>query len=330
MIKLIIFVIIVYTIYKLFFSKSDIDKYKVTKPNREYGDNNIPTVPVKRTKRRKTVSKPKQIQPAKRVKPEPIKLSPEEIRKRFEKKFECESFEAKKIVEIPEAIDVCPEDGAPLFYADAVRDMAVYNKSLCCPICNSVFVMKPDVIDCRLDISALYVCVSDKQCAQRKHKVTSVTIVLSNMDLQPVNINAQYCYVCGECFISNAQYNEEVKKYGRLLGKIVFVVNLFTKAMPDYNTVKDSLLSANGYHVNKILNLSQGVRIKILGYILDNEILTKPEVVKYLSDFIRNAKKRRQANMSQAIARWEEDLDWVNQYNLEGQYKIDLRGEFKN
>ena len=83
-----------------------------------------------------------------------------------------------------------------------------------------------------------------------------------------------------------------------------------------------SPLHINGYTVSQNSKLTESDRRRILGYVIDNDILSKSDVIYYLSMFIDRAQQRRHADMTNAIAKWENDLHWVNNYHISGQYSL--------
>ena len=83
-----------------------------------------------------------------------------------------------------------------------------------------------------------------------------------------------------------------------------------------------------GYSVNQTDNLSSAVRQGILQYLIDSKVSNKPEIIDYLNFFIRrNGKKQ---NMGEAVRRWNEDLMWVREYQINRQRHFEISNIQKN
>ena len=72
-----------------------------------------------------------------------------------------------------------------------------------------------------------------------------------------------------------------------------------------------------GYNVSQVEGLSTVRRQKILAVMIDNNILSKSEIISYLDFFINQRAGRR--NMELAISKWEADREFVEQYRI-GEY----------
>ncbi len=70
--------------------------------------------------------------------------------------------------------------------------------------------------------------------------------------------------------------------------------------------------------INQEAGLSSIQRKKILSLLIDNEILTKPDIISYLDFFINQRKY--QSKYEKAIEKWEHDRDFISDYNI-GNYK---------
>lgn len=72
-----------------------------------------------------------------------------------------------------------------------------------------------------------------------------------------------------------------------------------------------------GYSVSRKHNFSREYRHKVLERIICDGVLSKYEIMKYLDMFIRiNGQKY---NMDVAVAKWEDDLKFVREYNFDKQ-----------
>ena len=87
----------------------------------------------------------------------------------------------------------------------------------------------------------------------------------------------------------------------------------------DYDLALESPLKLSGYSVSQKDGLSSGTRHHLLARIIYNNIMSKGEVIKYLSYFIRMQGSK--CGNEIALKKWEEDLEFVQNYNKEFQPK---------
>lgn len=105
--------------------------------------------------------------------------------------------------------------------------------------------------------------------------------------------------------------------YGALLGNISLQ---YVKNEKDYKGyANESILHIYGYTVNQKDSLSSEQRRKILGCLMDKDIIGKYRIIEYLQFFINSSKYR--YNMRLANQKWTDDLNWVRSYNIDKQRK---------
>ena len=250
------------------------------------------------------------------------------IRKKFEEKYANKYFPALRITVDNRDLQFCPNnDGAPLFKARAIFNSERFEEAKCCPICSTAFIKKEEFIgDFRTGLNTLWVCKFVQTCSHQKHHVVSATGILCKSDLSKVEINIQYCRTCQEYFISKSQYEKYKIIYRNLMGNLKFIDSLKNKAsLTDAQFNLESPLHINGYSVSQNSKLTTDDRRRIIGYIIDNNIMKKSDVIYYLSMFIERAQQRKHADMTNAISKWESDLHWVNYYNFKGQYQVQVQ-----
>ena len=80
---------------------------------------------------------------------------------------------------------------------------------------------------------------------------------------------------------------------------------------------QESVLMQYGYNVSQTEGLSQRARQKILALLIDNKALSKSEIISYLDFFI--SQRATQSRMQLAIAKWETDREFVENYRT-GEY----------
>lgn len=174
--------------------------------------------------------------------------------------------------------------------------------------------------------NTLYVCKGLISCNRNNHKVESVTGVMLAKSSAIIKVNTNYCPQCRKHFISYNEYVRYRKLYGILLGNIKVTNGSFVSSETDL--AEESILHMCGYSVNQTDNLSAAVRQSILQYLIDSKVSNKPEIIDYLNFFIKRNGKRQ--NMEEAVRRWNEDLRWVREYQINRQRHFEISNIQKN
>lgn len=163
----------------------------------------------------------------------------------------------------------------------------------------------------------LYVCKGTISCRKNSHEIVSYTGILASIKGEQVKINVNYCKICKIFFISLSEYKYYQNLYGALLGNISLQ---YVKNEKDYKGyANESILHIYGYTVNQKDSLSSEQRRKILGCLMDKDIIGKYRIIEYLQFFINSSKYR--YNMRLANQKWTDDLNWVRSYNIDKQRK---------
>lgn len=90
---------------------------------------------------------------------------------------------------------------------------------------------------------------------------------------------------------------------------------------------QESILMQYGYNVSQTEDLSSARRKKILAVLVDNNVLTKSEIISYLDFFINQ--RKHQSKFEKAIAKWEADKEFIEEYK-NGSYKqYGVKGIFR-
>lgn len=174
--------------------------------------------------------------------------------------------------------------------------------------------------------NTLYVCKGLISCNRNGHNVESATGIMLAKNGAVIKINTNYCPQCRKYFISHDEYMRYRKLYGVLLGNIKLTNGSFVQS--EVELAEESILHMCGYSVNQTDNLSPAVRQSILQYLIDSNVSSKPEIIDYLNFFIRrNGKKQ---NMGEAVRRWNEDLKWVREYQINRQRHFEISNIQKN
>ena len=103
-------------------------------------------------------------------------------------------------------------------------------------------------------------------------------------------------------------------------------IKVSLKMMPENNSMsyreEYSKLRLCGYSVNEKNGYSESERQQLLTQLIENRIITKNEIVGMLSILIEtNGKSAQNYN---AKIKWENDLKFVQKYNLNNQNKVTI------
>lgn len=154
-----------------------------------------------------------------------------------------------------------------------------------------------------------------RKCAEKYEVNTIISrtakVYTKNGELKDVNV--QFCMGCGQYFMNSRSLFAYHKMYGAL--DFQFVLDSDVKPVGCYwdTFAPDSVLSRNGYSVKEEVSRIQ--RQDILAGLLTYHIAEKYEILSLLNQFIR----LHESTHFLACARWQEDIQFVNQYNIEQQ-----------
>lgn len=274
------------------------------------------------------------------------------------------TVQARKLLYLKTIPKFCLTDSQALTYADhilvSVGNSSVETKGWRCPKCKTVYVSdeiqeltkekirQADIkrfpenikflqmgmqrsapnepINLAIPQNTLYICKGTIVCKRNGHLVESVTGVMLDKNGSTVKVNANYCPQCQKYFISYDEYIYYRKKYGILLGNLKITNSSFEQTQA--NLADESILHMCGYSVNQTADLTVTNRHRILQFLLDSGISTKPEIINYLNFFVRRNGKRQ--NMEEAVRRWNEDLKWVREYQIDKQRQFEITNIQKN
>lgn len=166
----------------------------------------------------------------------------------------------------------------------------------------------------------LYICKGTISCRKNNHEIIPATGILVSLDKKPVKINVNYCSSCKKYFINLTEYKYYQERYGALLGNYTFQGFTFPKGSGFDNLAEESELHLCGYNVNMAENLSSQKRRLILENIMDRNIMSKPKIIEHLEFLITTREKLK--NQEKAINKWEDDLEWVREFNINNQRRF--------
>lgn len=158
------------------------------------------------------------------------------------------------------------------------------------------------------------------KCMHNKHNINNIAAMI-NIDndgkRELVKISAGYCTQCKVYFIMDSTY-QNLKRKGVILCRVTDEKNYMKGTyINGMRLAKESLLMQYGYNVSQTEGLTDLRRHKILAVIIDNKIMSKGEIISYLDFFINQ--RSGMSNMERAIAKWESDREFVEEYKI-GQY----------
>lgn len=165
----------------------------------------------------------------------------------------------------------------------------------------------------------LYVCKGTISCRKHGHEIVSSTGIFASLSGKQIKININYCKTCKVFFISLSEYKYYQNLYGAILGNILIRQTIEYSGYRYDRLADESILHMCGYTVNQTDNLSNEQRRRILGNLMDREIISKYRIIEYLQFFINSSKYR--YNMRLANQKWSDDLKWVRSYNIDKQRK---------
>ncbi len=162
----------------------------------------------------------------------------------------------------------------------------------------------------------LYVYSGRIICQRNNHNIISASASFLGWNNKTIKLNVNYCRDCNKLFMSRIEYETYKEKYGILIGNLKFVDEDFN--VPSTTSLAElSPLKLCGYNVNAASGYSGDERQYIISKILDEHIMSKSDVINYLTYFIgMNGKKTGNQN---ALRKWQTDLKFVQNYKIDDQ-----------
>lgn len=167
------------------------------------------------------------------------------------------------------------------------------------------------------------------KCMHDKHKLKNIegilNIVNSDGSIEKHIIPAGYCSECNLYFIMESTY-EKIRGIGTPLCRLTDEKNYLQSNvhLKGINLAKKSLLMQYGYNVSQQDGLSEKKRRTILASLIDNNILTKNDIISYLDFFINQKKSRLQ--YEKAIEKWKIDREFIFTYKRGTYTMYDIGG----
>lgn len=161
----------------------------------------------------------------------------------------------------------------------------------------------------------LYIYKGNIRCKRQKHKIISATAILKNISDQDVVINAEYCTECQKYILSYDLFLHYRDKHHVLIGDLKLVTNEFYDG--NIELAEESPLHLCGYNVGQKDDYTSRHRHYILAKLIYDGIMEKQRILDYLSSFVRSRKEN--PAMKLAVSKWEEDISFVQNYNISTQ-----------
>lgn len=166
----------------------------------------------------------------------------------------------------------------------------------------------------RLHEKDAVVRINNKSCIDVNHKLNEITayipVLITNLGLQQIPINAFYCKSCQRYYILENTY-KNLKTRGLICCRVIDSKDLTSNSYSSWAT--ESVIKQYGYNVSVTENLSEYKRHVILEFIIQNNILSKAQVVEHISWLIRaNIDRPRYRD---AVKKWTTDLNYLIENN---------------
>ena len=149
-----------------------------------------------------------------------------------------------------------------------------------------------------------------------KEITAAITVIRPNKKFQEVYIPGWYCSDC-KCYYIPENVYEEVDRMGVIVAKVYDEQEWRTgkTGRKDYSEWRtESLLHKMGYNVDARQGLSDSIRQDILATAVDFKIMSRTEMMDFLSLLIRS--RLNDDRMQNAISKWETDRKFVSKYKL--------------
>ena len=165
----------------------------------------------------------------------------------------------------------------------------------------------------------LFVKTDSRACINGEHKVKNITVSFDflNNDGQKIkkNITAFMCSECDITYIYDDQFYNLVKNGQPLCLVIDQTIYRQLSNGKRFHLGTESILTLYGYSVNQNDNLKQRQRQNILKTLINTRIIRKDAAISHLRWLVRQRRNRK--NHKNAIARWEADIDFLINYDVD-------------
>ena len=161
------------------------------------------------------------------------------------------------------------------------------------------------------------------KCMHHDHHLQNIDAKIDIIDklgnIKHEIVSAGYCPNCNIFFLMESTY-QKLKLKGTLVCRISDEKTYLngTTSENGMRLAQESILMQYGYNVSQLEDLSTARSKKILAVLVDNDVLTKSEIISYLDFFINQ--RKHQSRFEKAIEKWESDKEFIEDYK-NGSYK---------
>lgn len=155
------------------------------------------------------------------------------------------------------------------------------------------------------------------KCMHEGHALRNIDgiiqIINDKGEIIQSKVTAGYCPNCNVFFIMESTY-QRLKMKGtpicRISDEKTYMKNSINAN--GMRLAQESILMQYGYNVSQQEGLTGSRRRKILAVLIDNNVLTRTDIISYLDFFINQRKN--QHKYEKAIEKWEDDREFVAEY----------------
>lgn len=167
------------------------------------------------------------------------------------------------------------------------------------------------------------------KCLHENHRLQNIdakiNLINEKGQIQHETVSAGYCPNCNIFFIMESTY-QKLKVKGTPICRTSDERAYLSGATSEtgMRLAQESILMQYGYNVSQTEDLSALRRKKILALLVDNHILTRSDVISYLDFFI--SQRKHQSRFEKAIEKWEDDREFIENYNTGNYAKYGIHG----
>lgn len=184
--------------------------------------------------------------------------------------------------------------------------------------------------DNNISVKDFVVRKSTFKCLNSGHKTKDIDghimVINQKGGVDKYKIAAGYCPDCNIFFILQSTYDSLVKKGTPLCRMTSEKAYLKGGSSHGMKLAEESILMQYGYTVSQHEGLTAARRQAILAVLIDNNILTKNDVISYLDFFISYKKGDHSHKYEKAISKWQDDKEFVAEYKIGTFTKYNITG----
>lgn len=159
----------------------------------------------------------------------------------------------------------------------------------------------------------IFVSHGQLRCQRTMHKLQNVNAIIRSARGILSMVPIQKCLTCHPAFFFISA--EVLKNREHDVGRLEFIrlQEVPATALDSYQMSPEHELHKLGYNVSSNSNLSATERQALLSHIIEKRVLSKASIMAHLETLLRL--NRNNSNMSQALTRWKEDLDFLAEWS---------------